>query len=353
MEERDKKTELLVGLFLTVGLVMLSLLVLQFGSVRDLFKGSYFLSVSFPNASGLKEASPVVLAGKRIGKVKNKPRHNKTYTGVIIDLEIFQGEKIPANSTFTITTAGLMGDAFVDIEPPKTITDEFISETLTEIIPGQEASGLSDLQSAAERIGKQVSSVLQDDLKPALGEIKEAMTKVNKDALSKDTIDKFKNAMTKLDTTLTRVDEKLLNEENAKNLKEAIAELKDASTSFKNASKAIEDSSKKIGPLIDKLDAPIAKVDKAMSTADDAMKSIKEAADSFSVAAKNITNGRGLLGALINDPQMKADFRDLIYNAKVNGFVWYKNTADKERAKQETPPAPQPQPAKRKSLFGN
>ncbi|MFO1437493.1 MAG: MlaD family protein [Verrucomicrobiaceae bacterium] len=351
MEERDKKTELLVGLFLTVGLVMISLLVLQFGSVRDLFKGSYFLSVSFPNASGLKEASPVVLAGKRIGKVKNKPRHNETYTGVIIDLEIFQGEKIPAKSTFTITTAGLMGDAFVDIDPPEHITEEFITETQEGIIKGQEASGLSDLQSAAERIGKQVSSVLQDDLKPALGEIKEAMTKVNKDALSKETIDKFKNAMTKLDTTLTRVDEKLLNEENAKNLKEAIAELKDASTSFKNASKAIEDSSKKIGPLIDKLDAPIAKVDKAMSTADDAMKSIKAAADSFSVAAKNITNGKGLLGALINDPQMKADFRDLIYNAKVNGFVWYKNTAEKERAKQQA--APQPEPAKRKSLFGN
>ena len=202
----------------------------------------------------------------------------------------------------------------------------------------------------AERIGKQVSSVLEDDLKPALNEIKEAMTKVNKDALSKDTIDKFKNGMVKLDSTLTRVDEKLLNEENATKLKEAIAELKEAATSFKNASKAIEDSSKKISPLIDKLDAPIAKVDKAMSTADDAMKSIKEAADSFAVAAKNITNGKGLLGALINDPQMKADFRDLIYNAKVNGFVWYKNTAEKERAKQQ--PAPQPEPAKRKSLSG-
>lgn len=350
MEERDKKTELLVGLFLTIGLIMLSLLVLQFGSVRDLFKGSYFLSVSFPNASGLKEASPVVLAGKRIGKVKNKPRHNETYTGVIIDLEIFEGEKIPSGSTFTVTTAGLMGDAYVDIEPPKHLTEEFISETQDGIIKGQEAGGLSDLQSAAERIGKQVSSVLEDDLKPALTEIKQAMTKVNQEALSKDTIEKFKNGMTKLDSTLTRVDEKLLNEENAKNLKEAIAELKEAATSFKNASLAIEDSSKKISPLIDKLDAPIAKVDKAMTTADDAMKSIKEAADSFSMAAKNITNGKGLLGALINDPQMKSDFRDLIYNAKVNGFIWYKNTADKERAKQV---APQPEPAKRKSLFGN
>jgi hypothetical protein len=30
MEERDKKNELLVGLFLTVGLVLISLLILQF-----------------------------------------------------------------------------------------------------------------------------------------------------------------------------------------------------------------------------------------------------------------------------------------------------------------------------------
>ena len=36
MDERDKKTELLVGLFLFVGLIMLALLILQFGSVRSL-----------------------------------------------------------------------------------------------------------------------------------------------------------------------------------------------------------------------------------------------------------------------------------------------------------------------------
>ncbi|MBE7493901.1 MAG: MCE family protein [Verrucomicrobiaceae bacterium] len=351
MEERDKKNELLVGLFLTVGLVMLSLLILQFGSVRDLFKGSYYLSVSFPNASGLKEASPVVLAGKRIGKVKNKPRHNDTYTGVIIDLEIFKGEKIPANSVFTITTAGLMGDAYVDIDPPTNITDQFITETQETIIKGQEAGGLSDLQSAAERIGKQVSSVLEDDLKPALGEIKEAMTKINQDALSKETIDKFKNGMAKLDSTLSRVDTKLLNDENSQNLKDAIADLKEASASFKNASKSIEDSSKKLTPLIDKLDAPISKADKVMTSADEAIQAIKTAAADFSTTAKNITNSKGLLGALINDQRLRADFHDLIYNMKVNGPVLYKNTADKERARQE--PAPAPQPPRRQSLFGN
>jgi ABC-type transporter Mla subunit MlaD len=147
MEERDKKTELLVGLFLTVGLIMLSLLVLQFGSVRDLFKGSYFLSVSFPNASGLKEASPVVLAGKRIGKVKNKPRHNETYTGVIIDLEIFEGEKIPSGSTFTVTTAGLMGTLSLQSTSPK--------------------NSLAKLKTASSRVRRPVASAISRALRSA------------------------------------------------------------------------------------------------------------------------------------------------------------------------------------------
>ncbi|MBK8095195.1 MAG: MCE family protein [Verrucomicrobiaceae bacterium] len=352
MEERDKKTELLVGLFLTVGLVMMSLLILQFGSVRDLFKGSFFLSVSFPDASGIKEASPVVLAGKRIGKVKNKPRHNENFNAVIIDLEIFQGEKIPAESIFTITTAGLMGDAFVDIEPPKHISDKFITETQTVTIVGKEAGGLSNLQSAAEKIGKQVSSFIEDDLKPAvskdlrpaLAEIKAATTKLNQGALSDETISKIKNTVAKLDSAVSRVDEKVFGDQNVSHLKESLADLKEAAASFKAASKNIEDSSKKLGPLLDKLDAPIAKLDKVMASADDTMKSIKGAADSFSVAARNITNGKGLLGALINDPKLKTDFHDLIYNMKTSGPVWYKNNADKERSKQQTQPAPAPQP---------
>ena len=361
MEERDKKTELLVGLFLTVGLLMMSLLILQFGSVRDLFKGSFFLSVSFPDASGIKEASPVVLAGKRIGKVKNKPRHNENFNSVIIDLEIFQGEKIPAESTFTITTAGLMGDAFVDIEPPKHISDKFITETQTVIIVGKEASGLSNLQSAAEKIGKQVSSLIDDDLKPAitqdlrpaLAEIKDATAKLNKGAFSEENMKKITNTFSKLETTVTRLDEKFFDEKNAADIKAAFADLKEAAASFKTTAKNFEEGSKKLGPLLDKLDAPIAKLDKVMASADDTMKSVKGAADSFAVAARNITNGKGLLGALINDARLSADFKDLIYNMKNSGPVWYKNMADKERAKQQPQqqPAPQPEQPKKRGFF--
>jgi hypothetical protein len=79
-------------------------------------------------------------------------------------------------------------------------------------------------------------------------------------------------------------------------------------------------------------------VDKVMTTADESLQSIKKAADSFAIAAKNITTGKGLLGALMNDTELKTDFKDLISNFKRNGVIFYKNSADKERAS-TTPPA--------------
>lgn len=343
MDEHSRKTELLVGLFLTVGLIMLGLLVLQFGSVRDLFKGSYHLRVSFPDAAGIKDGSPVVLGGARIGKVKDKPRLNETFTGVIIDMEVFQGVQIPANAKFQISTSGLMGDAFIDIKPTGEITDQFLPPDLDTVIVGQRGGGLSDLQSTADQIGKKVDVVLED-MRSALKDVKEAVQKVNKDALTDETIDHFKHSMAKLDSTLTRVDEKLLADENATNLKAAIADIKDAAASFKTSAKNVEESSKKIGPMFDKLDPAIAKVDKVVASADEALKSIKTGADNFATVTKNLKSGEGLLQALMSDPELKENFKDLIYNLRHRGVLFYRDTADKKQADEEEPRRRSPSP---------
>lgn len=346
MIDSDKKTEMLVGLFLFVGLMLLGGLILQFGRVREVFKDTYHLKVAFPNASGVKEGSPVFLGGSRVGKVDKKPQLNDTFTGVIIDLELFKDVMVPADATFAIGSAGLMGDALVEIKPTGKQTDVFLPHDYDKIIEGEKAGSLNDLQSTAKSVGEKVDVVL-DDIRVALKDIQGAMTKVNKGALSDATIQDFTQGMEHLHSTLKRVDEKVLGDENAQNLKTAIAELKDAATSFKSASKSIEESSKRLGPMFDKLDPAIAKADKVMTTADESLQSIKKAADSFAAAAENITAGKGLLGALTNDQRLMSDFRDLIYNFKVNGPLWYKDTAERLRAeelKKQEEPAP---PAKR------
>jgi len=338
-----RKTDILVGMFLFVGLLLLGALILQFGSLRSYFRDSYVLKVAFPKASGIKEGSPVYLGGSKIGKVLYHPRLNDTYSGVIIDLEIFDSVEIPMESAIAIGSDGLMGDAMIEIQPSEKEAKEFVPHDYKKIIKGQAGGGLSDLQTQAEQVGKKVDLVL-DDVRTALVDIKGAMEKINKGALSDATIDDFKQSMEHLNKTMTRVDDKVLGEDNANNLKAALADLKDASASFKSSAKNVEESTKRLGPMFDKLDPAIGKVDKVMTTADDSLQSIKKAADSFALAAKNITTGKGLLGALTNDAELKTEFKDLISNLKRNGVIFYKNSADKERS--ESPPSDaSPEPA--------
>lgn len=346
MIDSDKKTEMLVGLFVFVGLLLLGGLILQFGRVREVFKDTYHLRVAFPNAAGIKDGSPVFLGGSRVGKVDKKPQLNDTFTGVIVDLELFKDVMIPADATFAVGSAGLMGDALVEIKPTGKKTDVFLPHDYDVIIDGEQSGSLNDLQSTAKSVGEKVDVVL-DDVRVGLKDIRTAMAKVNQGALSDSTIQNFKDSIEHLHNTLKRVDDKVLGDENAQNLKGALADLKDAAASFKNASKNIEESSKRLGPMFDKLDPAIARADKVMATADESLQSIKKAADSFATAAQNVTSGKGLLGALMNDQRLMSDFRDLIYNFKVNGPLWYKDTASKLRAEDTKSQTDGSQPAKR------
>lgn len=342
----NRKTEILVGLFLFVGLLLLGGLILQFGSLREMFRDTYVLKVAFPNAAGIKEGSPVYLGGAKVGKVIRHPQLNDTFTGVIMELQIFDDVDIPADASFAIGSVGLMGDALIEIKTTGKSGSEFLPHDYAAVIDGTKTGGLSDLQSQAEQVGKKVDVVL-DDVRHALVDVKGAMEKINKEALSDQTIAAFKGSMEHLNQTMSRVDNKVLNEENANHLKSALEDLKAAAASFKNSAQNVEVASRRLGPMFDKLDPAIAKADKVMTTAEESLKSIKTAADSFALAARQIGKGEGLLGALMSDPALKSDFKDLIFNMKHNGVLWYKNTADRERA-QEAEEA-QGAPPKRRS----
>ena len=176
MDERDKKTELLVGLFLTVGLLLLGVLILQFGSVREYFKDTYEITVPFADASGVKVGTPVMLGGSKIGKVPRMPKLNDQFNGVIVPLEIYHEKRIPADAKFAVSVAGLLGDSFIEISPSGEKTTAYI-EPGTSLTDDnvKKGGGLSGLQSAAQDIGKKVDVAIEDiraavaDLRISLG----------------------------------------------------------------------------------------------------------------------------------------------------------------------------------------
>lgn len=341
MEERDKKTELLVGLFLFVGLLLLGGLILQFGSVRELMKTTYEITVPFPDGTGIKEGTPIVLGGSKIGKVPRAPKLNEQFNGVIIPLEIYHDKKIPIDAKFSIGTSGLLGDAYVEIRPTGNTTNQYIEPGAVLTKDNVSVSGgLGALQDTASQVGKKADLVM-DDMRHVLADVRVTMGKVNTEALSEDTLKHFRNSIERLNGTMARLDSKVLSDENAQNLKDAISELKEAAIGFKNTAKNLDDQTKRLGPMIDKFEPVIAKSDQVMTTMDSTLKSFKVVADNLAGATKGMKPGDGLLNALFSDQKLKTDFRDLIANMKRNGVLFYRDNAEKISAEeQRKAPAP-------------
>jgi len=337
MDERDKRTELLVGLFLTIGLMLLGTLILQFSSVRELFKGTYAIRVSLPDGTGVKEGTPVLLGGRKVGKATDKPIFNRTFTGVIIPLEIYSDVKIPADARFSIGTSGLLGDAFLEIKPSGEASVNYIPPG-TEI-QGTPAGGLGALQSRAQEVSEKLDVALED-IRGAVKDLRESLKKLNEGVLSDSATKDLKESFRNLNGVLTRLNEKTLGDETSADIKSAVASLKSASRTF-------EESVKKLDPAFTKIDSIAGKADKVMDSADAAMKSIDKSADTIGSAAEDIHKGEGLLPALMKDPELKNEFKTLITNLREHGILFYRDHSDKRGAPQPSAP-----PRARRPLTG-
>ncbi len=67
--DRERATDIKVGIFVTLGLVLLVASIFLIGQERRLFEEPAYLKALFPNVSGLKAGAPVRLAGYEIGIV--------------------------------------------------------------------------------------------------------------------------------------------------------------------------------------------------------------------------------------------------------------------------------------------
>jgi len=110
--------ELVVGLFVLLGIAALFLLTLQVSTANDLKpQESYQVIAVFDNVGSLKPRAPVTLAGVRIGRVIDV-RINRTTFQAEVTLGIDNKyNMLPDDSNASILTAGLLGEQYIGITP--------------------------------------------------------------------------------------------------------------------------------------------------------------------------------------------------------------------------------------------
>ena len=285
MAAQDQGLAFKVGAFVFVGLALLAALVVQFGRIGEGFKTYYPMTIQFGDASGLLKGSDVLLAGAKIGRVSGGPRLVREGNGVEVPLRIYDYVKIPAGSKFSVGSSGLLGDRFVNVVMPPGTPTAFMPKNAT--IAGTRETGMDDLT--------REGGALVSDLRATVQTVNATITRLNQEALSSG---------------------------NMQNLKGTFDHLNEATA-------ALGESSKKLDGVINKADSAMSSMGKDADDLQlviaDARKTVQSATQVFREAKE----GKGLLPALLTNPDLANDLRALIGNLRAHGVLFYRDSAAK------------------------
>ncbi|HLQ86711.1 MAG TPA: outer membrane lipid asymmetry maintenance protein MlaD [Salinisphaeraceae bacterium] len=114
---QSRALELLVGFFVCLGIAAIFILTMRVSDVSSI-GGShgYTVQAEFFNIGNLQEGAQVNMAGVRIGRVASIHLDPNTYEAVV-EMRIDDQFKLPADSSASILTSGLLGSQYVGIEP--------------------------------------------------------------------------------------------------------------------------------------------------------------------------------------------------------------------------------------------
>jgi ABC-type transporter Mla subunit MlaD len=301
----ERVTQTRVGFFMLLGLIAICAMVVYFGRFGDGLKKFYDIRVEYPNASGLFSGADVLLAGAKVGIVKDGPYVLDNMRGVYVILKIYEGVQVPEGSAFTIGSSGLLGDSFVDITMPANLDVEHYKA----IVPGSVVIGKKDSGGLAELTGA-----------------------------GGDMLEDVRTAVKHIDTVVLRINEEVLNKKSIGAVNETLQNLRQSSAEFTSASKKLDAVASDASEAMKKVTEAVGHITITADKTTDTLTATKAAAISFDktmveirLLVRDARNGKGALGTLIGDRTMAANLQALVANLRAHGILWYKDRSTPEK----------------------
>lgn len=166
---QSKALEILVGLFMCLGVAAVFVLTFRVASLDNFGGETYGVTARFSNIGGLKAGSAVTIAGVKVGRVRSVDFDTQSFEANVVIEIARRYDRIPMDSSAKILTAGLLGEQYIGLEPGG--LDEYLSEgsrieltqgaLVLENLIGQFLTSQDDGTDAklAEAIGKLADSV--------------------------------------------------------------------------------------------------------------------------------------------------------------------------------------------------
>jgi phospholipid/cholesterol/gamma-HCH transport system substrate-binding protein len=154
-------SQLKVGVLVLVAIcALIALIFLMTGTGGSIFTRRIVVHSFFNNAAGVKAGAPVTLQGVTIGSVSKvliNPRHKDTPVEVIMKLGTDYQNDLHTDSIASLTTAGLLGNTFIDIDSSHATGSPLKNG---DELPVHQAPSLSDVIKSSQGTIQQVNDIL-------------------------------------------------------------------------------------------------------------------------------------------------------------------------------------------------
>ncbi len=336
---KERSIEVKVGLLILVALGILGGFVLLMGGLS--FERTYAIYVDFDNPGGLQTGAPVKIAGVTVGKVDelqfrggqlDPKTGRRTMVRAKLDVKQKYRDSIHEDADFYVTTQGVLGEQFLEIEPgtptkpvldPATTIPHGIGPPRLDLffakayeLLDMTVTGLNNNKELVKEIVQNTAGLLAG-LNGAVTGNRERIDRIMQnledltheaDSLTHDAHAKYVNNP-KIDRTIDNIDKlsaALANDSGPllKDAKEALANIKSASATVGDA----EGQAK-----LKKILADVAEV---------ASRANAIAKDTQDIVA-HIKKGEGTVGALVMDEALYDDLQEMSRDLKHNPWKFF------------------------------
>jgi phospholipid/cholesterol/gamma-HCH transport system substrate-binding protein len=281
-----------VGIFVAAGLALLAVLVLSFSRGVTFFESTYTLRIVLPTAAGLKPTADVMMSGVPIGKASGVELMPDGRS-VQVTASILSKYKIRTNAVVHIDALGFLGDQYIEVTPS---TNQNAAYWQNDAIV--QAESPMNMQAAV----KSVSGLL-DQFKTTASGINLAISNLNQTILSGQSLSNLNVGLSTVETMVTSVrqtaqDAQDLIHSNAPAVDEAVTNLL-----------AFSQQARLVAADLDLL------VRTNRPGLDATVQNLRDTSASFKQVAADLQAGKGVVGGLLKDEEMKASTASLISNA--------------------------------------
>ncbi len=350
---KRRSYDMILGLFVALGLIVLVFLVFLIGRERRLFDTSVDIETHFPNVAGLALGADVMLSGVVVGHVSKIkfPLLRPDTPGLSRDITVVMGvskdamELIREDSLARIDSKGLLGDKLINISigspqlpqiqaggmlkstPPIDFNKALqqaqeILENVTETV----ADARDIFKSFSAQGGDSALAGTAKSLQKIFKEIESGQGVLHEIIFDKKAGSDAKTSIASVSTTMKKVDE-------------IIGDLKSVIKAVKEGDGLVhallydpegQKTIARINSSFKQLDAILKEVENGDGIVHDLiyakdegqfLRSLNKAAADVEVMVSDLKNGKGSLGLLLKDPSLYNEIYGLIGNLRRNRLL--------------------------------